>query len=344
MVKKCKEEKCNRQPLYAFKNDKPIYCSLHKIDGMINTRSNVCIKEDCDTSASFNFSGEKAKYCNKHKSSDMVNVINKKCKEDNCSITPSYGLEKYNPIYCTKHKKENMFEVDKKICEEDNCLISALYGFEKNKPIFCSQHKKETMINVRNNLCKNETCNKQPSYGIDKPIYCKEHSEKNMIDLRSKFFNCISCNLKYRQSYNKKNQTLCCYCNPTKQIKTKEITIKNLLIKNGYVENIDFKHDKPCNISNECNKYRPDFVFDCNNYFVILEVDEFQHKYYDAQCELTRMNNICFNLGLPCIFIRYNPDASVPIKTKHLILLEKLKKYLNYNITEAIKIEYLFYL
>jgi len=165
-----------------------------------------------------------------------------------------------------------------------------------------------------------------------------------MVDVNNIFFNCISCNLRYRQSKTIKNQTLCSYCNPTKQIKTKEITVKKLLIKNGYIENTDFKHDRPCNNTNECNKYRPDFVFDCNSYFVVLEVDEFQHKYYDSQCELTRMNNICFNLSLPCIFIRYNPDKEYTTKTKHSKLLKKLKEYLNYNIDEAIKIDYLFYL
>ena len=34
----CKEQYCNKQSLYAFKNNKPEYCGLHKKDNMINTR------------------------------------------------------------------------------------------------------------------------------------------------------------------------------------------------------------------------------------------------------------------------------------------------------------------
>jgi hypothetical protein len=36
-------------------------------------------------------------------------------------------------------------------------------------------------------------------------------------------------------------------------------------------------------MNNECQKYRPDFVFDCKNYFVILEVDEFEIKIASLQ-------------------------------------------------------------
>jgi hypothetical protein len=59
------------------------------------------------------------------------------------------------------------------------------------------------------------------------------------------------------------------------------------------------------------------------------------------------MNNICFNLGLPCIFIKYNPDNKevTPIK-RHNTLLSRLKYYLDYasQVDESIKIEYLFYI
>jgi len=56
------------------------------------------------------------------------------------------------------------------------------------------------------------------------------------------------------------------------------------------------------------------------------------------------MNNICFNLGLQCIFIRYNPDNNnFTIKQKHSLLIKTLEKYLDYDFDEAIKIDYLFY-
>ena len=229
---------------------------------------------------------------------------------------------------------------------ENDCNIRPNFNLpDKKQGIYCSTHKKENMVDVISVKCKFELCQTRANYNYinnKTPLYCIKHKLEDMVDVKNKYFNCTSCNLRYRE--NIKNQTLCSYCNPTKQINNKELKIKKLLIDNNYIENKDFINNKQCNNTNECNKYRPDFLFDCNSYFVILEVDEFQHKSYDSQCELTRMNNICFNLGLPCIFIRYNPDnKEYSTKIKHLKLLEKLKEFLNYNFNEAIKIDYLFY-
>jgi hypothetical protein len=41
---------------------------------------------------------------------------------------------------------------------------------------------------------------------------------------------------------------------------------------------------------------------------LILEVDEFQHRGSEYKCDKRRMMNIISKLGMPCIFIRYNPD------------------------------------
>lgn len=58
-----------------------------------------------------------------------------------------------------------------------------------------------------------------------------------------------------------------------------------------------------------CFSYRHDFVFDCGTHFVVLEVDEGQHRGYDTKCEDIRMINVYQSLGLTTKFIRYNPDA-----------------------------------
>jgi hypothetical protein len=46
----------------------------------------------------------------------------------------------------------------------------------------------------------------------------------------------------------------------------------------------------------ECLKYRPDFVFAGEKHYVILEVDENQHRNYEELCECTRMKNIAEEL------------------------------------------------
>lgn len=53
---------------------------------------------------------------------------------------------------------------------------------------------------------------------------------------------------------------------------------------------------------------RPDFVFDAVTHMIVVEIDEDQHKYYPCECEQIRMINISQSLGMPTIFIRYNPD------------------------------------
>lgn len=59
-----------------------------------------------------------------------------------------------------------------------------------------------------------------------------------------------------------------------------------------------------------CGKERPDFVIHCGSHVILLEVDEGQHKHYECLCKQVRMINITQAFGgLPCFWIRYNPDA-----------------------------------
>lgn len=58
--------------------------------------------------------------------------------------------------------------------------------------------------------------------------------------------------------------------------------------------------------------YRPDIVFDAATHFVVVEVDENQHRAYPADVERSRMVSLCRALGRPTFFVRYNPDAYMP--------------------------------
>ena len=77
-----------------------------------------------------------------------------------------------------------------------------------------------------------------------------------------------------------------------------------------------FQDDK--RIKNECDILnRPDRMYDCKTHFVIVEVDENQHKGKRSSCsrgeagELARMNNIQVATGMNCIFLRFNPDIII---------------------------------
>ena len=91
-------------------------------------------------------------------------------------------------------------------------------------------------------------------------------------------------------------------------------------------------------IPESCAKERPDFLFLSKSklHYVILEVDENQHKDRPEQCECTRMVNISQSLTMPTIFIRYNPDKFSVKRVKkdpsHNERMKILKEILNYAI------------
>lgn len=151
---------------------------------------------------------------------------------------------------------------------------------------------------------------------------------------------------------------LCQYCKPQKENKlyqkTKEFKAVEYLRKNI---DKDFIHNE--SIGSDCTKndkkntnghIYPDIRFDCIWFQLIVEIDEHQHRGAGYKCDKRRMYDIIAKLGMPCIFIRYNPDN----KESNLKTLEnKINKYLKYeeNVgSNDIKInkygykcEYLFY-
>lgn len=59
---------------------------------------------------------------------------------------------------------------------------------------------------------------------------------------------------------------------------------------------------------------RVDFLIDCPGGVILLEIDEGQHKRETPECEASRISKIqaalaLGGLSLPCLFLRFNPDA-----------------------------------
>ena len=143
---------------------------------------------------------------------------------------------------------------------------------------------------------------------------------------------------------------LCEYCIPNNKnklyTKTKEMEIVNYLKQN--LRDYQFIHNK--SVGNLCTSKQifPDIRFDLDYYNVIVEIDEFQHRGADYKCDQQRMYDIIANIGVPCYFIRYNPDNLLSDKA---ILLNTLLKYLTIKKKQITNIfnnygfavEYLFY-
>ena len=59
--------------------------------------------------------------------------------------------------------------------------------------------------------------------------------------------------------------------------------------------------------------YKPDFFYDLSSHFVLLEVDERQHRSEDAEQEFLRMQSLtdylrCSRAAASVYWVRYNPD------------------------------------
>lgn len=61
-------------------------------------------------------------------------------------------------------------------------------------------------------------------------------------------------------------------------------------------------------------RYRPDIYYDLGDRALVVEVDEHQHTGYPASCEAKRMAEIVMTVGVPVIFLRFNPHPQTPIE------------------------------
>lgn len=142
------------------------------------------------------------------------------------------------------------------------------------------------------------------------PIRCHIHKFHNDIELVKKL--CIDCE---KESYFPENRQSCMNCGKYCKLAFwhfKEFKIKYLLQSNGIL----FIHDKIISLFG--SRKRPDFLIQSNFGYIILEVDEGQHKGkgYTKEEETNRMQILnddvkLLNPSAQVLFIRYNPDKYV---------------------------------
>lgn len=207
-------------------------------------------------------------------------------------------------------------------CKDCNCR--AYYGIPGSNMDYCYKHKKIGMIRDPKIICESKKCKEIAIFGITKQKHCEAHKEigeHNLVERK-----CDSCQLPNILN----NDNKCYICDPQNGIKVK-LAKQNRVLK--YLDSNEFEYISSDKIINNgiCSKLRPDFLFDCNTHYVVLEVDEYQHRdhkcdcrlgqiYNSAQlidikdavhncdCDYARMNDIMGDLGMATIFIRYNPD------------------------------------
>lgn len=274
-------------------------------------------------------------YCSKHKKTGMINVMDKKCQFDGCNKIPNFNIDgKTLGIFCVIHKKLGMVDVKNRKCDFHECNIRTYYGFIGEQSSRCAKHKVENMITSPRKKCKIKGCDYFASYGLklNQQEFCIDHKSDNYICLTNRKCKnagkdpiCIEIDIL-------NDKGLCQECDPDDHFKfrrkAKEEQVKLWLDTSDHKDYVTY--DKSLPEFSECfnKKYRPDFLYDCGTHYVVLEVDENQHRGKTYECDQRRMCDIAQSLGMPSIFIRYNPDEYKTNKRKYNPTNYDRKKYL----------------
>lgn len=137
----CKDGDCKVQASYNLEGKYADYCEKHKTEEMIKVIYNKkCEHEGCKLRPSFNYEGSKNRlYCTTHKLDGMVCIDGIFCQYPDCKINANYNYEGLKPIYCVTHKKTDMIDVCSPHCKTPLCYTRVS---KKNEGycIFCFIH------------------------------------------------------------------------------------------------------------------------------------------------------------------------------------------------------------
>ena len=213
----CIFNNCTKRSYYNYETEeKPEYCSEHKLSGMIDIRSKKCLHPNCNVQPNYNYENEtKASYCVKHKLTGMINIKCKRCLHPDCKVIPNYNYENETQAsYCAKHKLSGMIDIKHKKCLHPDCKVIPNYNYEnETKASYCYTHKLTDMVNIINKTCLHPDCKVRPNYNYEnetKASYCAKHKLTGMIDITNK--TCLHPDCKVQPNYNYEGEKRGLYC------------------------------------------------------------------------------------------------------------------------------------
>ena len=300
MTKKCIGPNCLKHPSFNLPTEtKPLFCSEHKKENMIDIVSKRCQHENCLKNPNFNLPTEiKALFCSEHKKENMIDIVSKRCIHENCLKNPSFNLPtETKALYCFEHKKENMINTTNKKCQHIKCEELSLFGLINKRPQYCLQHKQPNMINlILENKCCVLDCENEYNHLIETHKYCNTHIPSEQYGMIIKRL-CKYCDIKEDATF---------ICKDCKKIQNKKEWAIVRYLRTAIDTKFDYNSSK---MLQGCSKKRPDIFFELPTHCVIVEIDEHQHNTYQDMCECSRINEIVNGIGgKPIIIIRYNPD------------------------------------
>ena len=142
------------------------------------------------------------------------------------------------------------------------------------------------------------------------------------------------CDKRKNKKYNNYCMRCCIHLFPDTKIprnyKTKENAVVTY-IKETY-PNFDWIVDKK--IIDGCSHRRPDIFLDMGSHIIIIEIDEYNHVFYNKACEEKRIHQIVEDTGFRhVVFIRFNPDGYIDKSTGN-----KVKSCWSYTKTGLLKL------
>lgn len=322
MDRKCLAPNCNVTPSFGkIGTKKREYCKKHKPDGYEEVASAKCQDQHCKVNATFGYVGENGDKirlrCAEHKDDWMTDVVSTVCVK--CKQTlASYGTS--SRVHCVKCKDDDDVHLAGRKCLGcKNCPTQASFGFRGETATRCLEHILEGMENVISDKCKE--CEEdgylhQAHWGNKnegKKTHCKKHKKPGMEDKVHK--KCQDCELFYVNSYSQyKPYCESCYIfrNPTTTIARRAQFKEKKVLEYIFEKFPKTQYSWLSNniIPNGCSQRRPDLLLDLGYQVIIIEVDEFQHKTYDTECENKRVMEMYQDLNFrPVVLIRFNPDA-----------------------------------
>eukprot|EP00899_Mesostigma_viride_P028797 jgi/Mesvir1/9101/Mv03843-RA.1 len=188
---------------------------------------------------------------------------------------------------------------------EGDCGVKASYGLPGHAAARCAPHKRRG--DVRHPRMRCSECRELGTRDLEGVRFCECHAPPGSRNVA--LHPCVVCGLDDILDASGR----CPTCDPdraAKIAKRHEMQVKAFLdseIAAGSLPAYE-THDRMID-GGACVRVRPDFVWDAATHMVVLEVDENQHMQYACECEQARMANVGQAMGMPTLFIRYNPDG-----------------------------------
>jgi len=141
-------------------------------------------------------------YCSEHKKENMIDIKNKRCIEDRCTKIPNYNLPtETKSLYCFEHKTEIMINTKKhNKCQSSKCKETPIFGLPNKRVQYCIKHKQSNMINlVLENKCSILDCNEEYNHIVEITKYCNKHLPESATTIAKRL--CKFCDIKEESTH-----------------------------------------------------------------------------------------------------------------------------------------------